>query len=140
LFGPSDTGMTMAAPVDLSEPGYRTLLLGMKSERDYSFQIVATSAGQTCSSETLTLTTGYVANAVPTIRREIAQEAAISPGFIVTMLNTSPYAFIFDADGDVVWWAAGPGTASSARMDWDAKNMWMVTGNPNPTGRGELWR
>ncbi|HEY6726789.1 MAG TPA: aryl-sulfate sulfotransferase [Polyangiaceae bacterium] len=139
-FGPSDTGLTMTAPVDLNEPGYRTLLLGMKSQRDYNFQIVATAAGQTCSSEVLSLSTGYIANALPDIEREVVQAAAVSPGFIVTMLNTSPYALIFDADGDIVWWASGPTTASSARMDWHGKNMWMVTGNPSPSGRGELWR
>lgn len=139
-FGPSDVGLTMSAPVDLNKPGYRTLLLGMKEDRDYSFQIVASSAGQTCSSDTLTLTTGPVANALPLVEREVMNEAAVSPGFIVTMLNTSPFAIIFDADGDVVWWADAPDTGSSARMDWNNEAVWMVTGNPSPSGRGQVWR
>ncbi len=139
-FGLPETGLTMSAPVDLSEPGYRTLLLGMKGQHQYDFQIVASSGGQTCNSEILSLMTGAVSNQVPPIDRQVIDEAAIDPGFIVTVAygNNSP-AFIFDADGDPVWWSPAPASASRARMDWEGKYMWMVTGNPMG-GRGEMRR
>ena len=36
-----DTRYGMVAPVDLNEPDFRTLLLGMKPSRTYHFQVVA---------------------------------------------------------------------------------------------------
>ena len=41
-FG-SEGGCFASAPVDLVEPAYRTLLLGMKAEHNYLFRIVAKS-------------------------------------------------------------------------------------------------
>jgi hypothetical protein len=134
-FGPAGGERAMAAPVDLDEPGYLTHLLGMKPESEYEFQIVATSGGQRCTSSVMTLSTGPVANGVPVVSREIINETAISPGFIVTVANgQSAYAYIFDKDGDPVWWAPAPASTSSARLDWDSKYMWMLVGNPNQGG------
>src|SRR5580704_11047187 len=39
-----DTSYGMTAPVDLTQPSYRTLLLGMKPSKQYHFQLSATSA------------------------------------------------------------------------------------------------
>ncbi len=36
-----DTGYGMVAPVDLDEPDFRTLLLGMKPDRTYHFRVIA---------------------------------------------------------------------------------------------------
>src|SRR5690606_22533295 len=71
-FGLSGGTLGMAAPVDIAAgPSFRTLLLGMKGERDYDFQIVATTASGPCTSETYSLTTGPVSNSVPTISRQV---------------------------------------------------------------------
>src|SRR5690606_18189242 len=63
-FGP-DTSYGMAAPVDLNEPGYRTLLLGMKPQRDYHYRIVAQAGNQRCEGQDFTITTGPLANGLP---------------------------------------------------------------------------
>ncbi len=141
-FGLSGGELDMEAPVDLDEPGYLTHLIGMKGSSEYDFQIVASSGGQTCSSEVQTIETGPVANAVPRIERDIRDAAAISPGFIVTMeYSGNGTAFIIDKDGDPVWWAPTPNSASGVRMSFDSKYVWMVTGNPFPgTGTGEVTR
>src|SRR6187399_1021912 len=82
-FGLTETGPTMSAPVDLAEPGYKTLLLGMKGEREYSFHIVADAGGQTCTSETYTLTTGPVPTNIPLLDRPQQPTAeATKTGFI----------------------------------------------------------
>ncbi len=154
-FGRSDRGFTLSAPVDLSEPNYRTLLLGMQGDREYQFQVVASSGGQTCTSETYTLETGSVPNNVPTIGRQVMNEEAVSPGFIVTSAGIgglgggfgggvgggggeSP-AYIFDHEGEVVWWAPAPSQCSRARMDWEGKNMWMLSLNVG-NQQGEMRR
>ncbi len=142
VFGPSGGELGMEAPVDLSEPGYQTYLLGMKGSAEYDFQVVASSGGQNCSSEVLTLETGPVATAAPRVTKNVMNEAAVSPGFIVSLeYSANGQAFIIDQDGDIVWWAPTPNSASAARLDFDSKYVWMVTGNPFPgTGMGAVRR
>lgn len=151
-FGPSDGGFTMSAPVDLAEPGYRTLLLGMKGQKEYSFRVVAMSGGQTCTSETYSLTTGPVDNSVPNISHQTQNAGmATKTGFIVLSAGLGGFggpggpggggsgapAFIIDMDGDPVWWAPAPASCSRARMDWEGKNMWMMELNVD-RGGGEM--
>jgi hypothetical protein len=52
-----DASYGMTAPVDLAEPGYRTLLLGMKTSREYHFRIVANGKFLFFSSSKLILET-----------------------------------------------------------------------------------
>jgi hypothetical protein len=139
-FGLSGRDPDMVAPVDLEARGYRTHLLGMKGSTEYDFQVVAN--GATCTSEVVTLETGPVANDVPIVDRQIFDEGAISPGFIMTLAyGEGARAFIFDKDGDPVWWATAPNSASAARLDFQSKYVWMVTGNPfGGMGSGEVWR
>ncbi len=148
-FGPAATGFTMSAPVDLTEPGYKTLLLGMKGEAEYSFQVKATSGGQECTSEVYTLETGPVANNIPTIMHPTANEGRTATGFIVTSAGLGGFgapgggsgqpAFIFDMDGDPVWWAPAPASCSRAMLDWEGKNVWMMELNVDGGG-GEVSR
>ena len=148
-FGQTSTGFTMSAPVDLTEPGYRTLLLGMKGETEYSFQIKAKSGGQDCLSEVYTLETGPVANSIPTIMHPTANEGRTATGFIITSAGVGGFGapgggtgqpvYIFDMDGDPVWWADAPASCSRALMDWEGKNMWMMELNVDGGG-GELRR
>ncbi len=145
-FGLVETGPTMTAPVDLDAPDFRTLLLGMKGQRDYVVRIVAQGGGMTCTSEDYTLTTGAVANSVPVIDRNVINEGAIAKGFIVTSGGVGNFgfgpavpAFIIDSDGDVVWWADAPTSTSRARMSWEGDAMWMMELNVE-NGGGEVRR
>src|SRR5690606_8817546 len=77
------------APVDLTKPNYRTLLLGLKQSEDYTFNIRATRGRTTCESDTYPLrTTGVYAEA-PSVAREVSQPGKREAGFIVTSSGTS---------------------------------------------------
>ena len=59
------TAYGMKAPVDLASPGYRTLLLGMRSSETYHFRVVATASSGACASEDQTMTTGALPSSLP---------------------------------------------------------------------------
>lgn len=127
------------APVPLSKAGYRTLLLGLKQSRDYTFHIEATRAGQTCVGPTYTLpTTGRFPTAPP-LTVDVTQPEARQPGFIVTSSGTSTpdSAFIIDADGDIVWYLEGPLNTTRALIDYEGENLWMIGLNVLNSG-GEM--
>ena len=132
------------APVDLSKPGYRTLLLGLKPSSTYTFHVEATAAdGATCKSADATLTTGTLSGA-PTITRTAAKPSAQAVGFVISSggVNHSGgsginQAFIIDADGVVVWTAAAPSQSSRARLDYEGNNLWMMALNVG-NGAGEM--
>ena len=139
-FGPSGATPTMQAPVDLMAANYRTLLLGMKGAREYLFRVVLTSPAGTCTSQDYTFTTGAVPSSVPRITRTAMNAAAQDRGFIITSAGVSgggQPAYIIDADGDVVWWASAPNSASRARMSYDGKDMYMMALNVQNSG-GEM--
>lgn len=137
-----DSSYGMKAPVDLNEPQYRTLLLGMKGEHDYHFRVVVESGNSQYSSDDYTLTTGPVTNLVQVLEMNIDDEDARSRGFVITGLfqnggmggffratsTNSALAFIVDADGDIVWWYTSSLTnITRARMSYNGKYLWMVT-------------
>ena len=112
----------MKAPVDLKEPNYRTLLLGMKQQKSYVYRIVVETATGTCKSEDYTLTTGTLTNA-PKITKSGTGTSSMTGGFIVTTNGLGTHsgggarmALIFDMDGDVVWAASAPQMPGRARM------------------------
>jgi hypothetical protein len=123
-----DTSYGMSAPVDLAEPGYRTLLLGMKTGREYHFRASVISGGQPCNSQDFSLTTGELPNALglPTVTTNAPERLA--GGFLITarwgMSNDGP-AFILDADNDMVWWYEGEDDVIRARMTYDGKALWL---------------
>jgi hypothetical protein len=119
------------APVNLANPNYRTLLLGLKQSKDYTFHIEATRNGETCVGPDYALpTTGSFAVSPP-VTVKVAQASKREPGFIVTSSGTfePSGAFIIDADGDVVWYTDGPLNTTRAQMDYEGDNMWMVALN-----------
>ena len=127
------------ASVNLAKPNYRTLLLGLKQSKDYTFHIEATRDGKTCVSTEYALpTTGSFAKARP-VTVKVAQADKREPGFIVTSSGTSlpSSAFIIDADGDVVWYFDAPENPTRAQMDYEGDNMWMVSLNLDNWG-GEM--
>lgn len=148
-FGLAETGVSMVAPVALDEPNYRTLLLGMKAARDYVFRIVADAGEQTCTSEEYMLTTDPLPGNVPSIQRQGQGGDQASRGFIVTSNGVAGFGgpggsgapvFVFDTDGDVVWWSDGPsGGVGRARMNWEGTHMWMMAVNVIG-GMGEVRR
>jgi hypothetical protein len=111
----------------------------MKGSREYAFRVVATSPTGTCMSQEYTFMTGAVPSSVPRITRTAMNAAAQDRGFIITSggVSGSQPAFIIDADGDVVWWAAAPNSTSRALMSYDGKDMYMMALNVGNTG-GEM--
>ena len=124
-FGP-DTDYGTIAPVDLSEPDYRTLLLGMNPSSTYEFRIVATSGGTQYASQNHQIETGAATNLVTVSDFEVIDEAAHEPGFIVTSVGDT--AVIIGPDGDIVWWheSTVAELVTAARMSDDGKSMWLA--------------
>lgn len=120
------------APVPLDAANHRTLLLGLKQSSNYTFHIEATRGGSTCVSPDYALPTTGTLDGAPAVTVQVAQAAARQPGFIVTSSGTSvpDSAFIIDADGEIVWFFAGPLNTCRAQMDYEGNTMWMVTCNP----------
>ncbi len=139
-----DTTYGMMAPVDLTEPGYRTLLLGMKPSKDYHYRVVVSAGGKDCTGADNMLHTGDLPNGTHLTRIQVdtPQPDKVSKGYIVTGFFTAPGsggiggfpgagggsagpAFIVDADGDYVWWFDIGSDVSSSRMTEDGKYMWI---------------
>jgi len=143
-----DTTYGMAAPVDLTQPGYRTLLLGMKPSREYHARIVASAGGERCASEDFTLETGPLRNDLPVVDVLTPLPDARAGGFIVASVWTDGKAVILDSDGDYVWWyptgdgdeprGIGGPDVSRARMAYDGKSVWLR--NVNVGGGASLVR
>lgn len=140
-FGP-DVTYGMTAPVDLTEPNYRTLLLGMKASRDYHLRVVATANGQRCESPDFTLTTGPVPNGVPAPDVETSRPNELQGGYLVTARwgfgNGGP-AMILDRDGDLVWWYEALDDVIRARFSFDGQSMW-IRNTAQMDGIGEVLR
>jgi hypothetical protein len=132
-------GLTTAygstAPVSLTQPSYRTLLLGMKPSRMVHYRVVARAGQSECVGPDQTFMTGALGNNVPTVERETNDATALAGGYLVGTVSQSGSAFILDADGDIVWWF-GSGNASRAILSADSRYMWFLAtnqagGNPN---------
>ncbi|MBN2036153.1 MAG: carboxypeptidase regulatory-like domain-containing protein [Chitinispirillaceae bacterium] len=148
-FGRTSKGDEFEAPVDLKEKNYRTLLLGMKQNTEYTYRIVVNGS---CKSDNYTITTGRL-SITPNITKSGSGSSSIKSGFIVTTTDCgwamgggmggggTPKTAIFDMDGDVVWAAEAPKGVSRARMSWDGKNMWAMNANNMGTATsGEMRR
>jgi hypothetical protein len=133
---PDEINRGSGGPIDIAGTQHRALMLGLKPARTYTYRIVATDGGKVCTSPDRTLTTGTLAN-VPSVTRTAPGAATPAQGFIVTTNYNAAAAYIFDADGDVVWRAAAPNSCSRARMDWEGQNVWMlaVNGTQGAVGR-----
>ena len=137
-----DTTYGMTAPVDLTVAMYRTLLLGMKPAKTYHFRITASDGTSTYTSNDQTVTTGAKLSSTPLTSFSIKNAASLPKGFFITSFwqgTGSKVPFIFDTDGDVVWWyTEGSGEStdgiSRARMSADSQSIWLVneslSGNP----------
>src|SRR5262245_25777422 len=137
-----DFGLTtsygMPAPVDLTQPSYRTLLLGMKTSSMYHFRITAANGNGECTSPDYTITTGPLANGLvkPTVTTTNA--AALSGGFLLTgqyVRNTGGRgpAYILDKDGDYVWWYNIEDYVTGVAMDYAGTHIWINNHPPDLT-------
>jgi hypothetical protein len=126
-----DTSYGMTAPVDLAEPNHRTLLLGMKTSREYHYRIVVAAGSQTCTSEDLTLMTGPLPSQPALFGTTITtpQPSKVGGEFMVGAFFAGAL-FILDGDGDYVWWFQPTSDLSAARLSWDGKHMWARSANP----------
>lgn len=140
------TDYGMEAPVDVTEPELRGVLLGMKQGRTYHFRIVVTVNEQEIRSADHTIETGALPERTLVEDFDILSESDRERGYILTSFwdmgpeGFSAMAFILDQDGDVVWWY-GPelkqGVAKAA-LSADGRDVWMVS--PSLTGGEPLAR
>jgi hypothetical protein len=129
-----DTAYGMTAPVDLAAMNHRTVLLGMKPAKTYHFRVVASDGTKTYTSSDQTITTGAKLSSNPITSFSLKNAAAVPKGFFITSFwqgTGSKVPFIFDTDGDVVWWyTAGSGEStdgvSHAKMSADSQSIWLV--------------
>ncbi len=139
-----DENYEYVAPVDLNEPNYRTLLLGMKPNKLYHYRIVVNG----CKGNDLMLETGEHPTNLPNKKLSVNNSELSAEGFIVTSTGMRlNYAYILDKDGDYVWWYPFSSAESGGRMDGigrarlsvDGKYMWAATINVG-CGCGYLYR
>jgi len=158
-FGRDQNNYEYHAPVDLAEPMYRTLLLGMKPDTQYYARITATGGGKTYISQAYPVMTGFLPNGLPalTVTDHDATKLYAGGGFTVNCTGlttggiagggtggaTESFAFVFDKDGDPVWAYELTDTTvagcSRARMSPDGKFMWAGNFN-NAADMGAVLR
>jgi hypothetical protein len=130
-----DTNYGTVAPVDLDEPGFRTLLLGMKPKAIYHFRILARDRSTTYESRDYEIQTGPAMAADTLAGFEIFDESGRDPGFIVTSFWSgagSEMVIIVDPDGDIVWsYDVGASGIARAALSADGRHIWIVLSNPN---------
>jgi hypothetical protein len=123
----------MTAPVNAVRSDNRTLLLGMKTLRLYNYRVTVTGDDGSCTSPNFAMMTGRLPGGVikPTLSPTTA--AGVFGGFLIAGLYASAVdgatSFIFDADGDIVWWYATGTNVSGARMSHDGGHMWINNAN-----------
>jgi Arylsulfotransferase (ASST) len=133
--------VVIEAPVDLTAPGYRTLLLGMKQGATYTATVVGAVGAQNVVSNTVTVEAGYLSNSLPQIQVQENAPGASFGGYTINCNGvggaapgqdtTSSWAFVFDKDGEYVWAYDLAGTpaegCSRARMSHDGRHLWVGT-------------
>jgi hypothetical protein len=153
-FGRDQGAFEFQAPVDLLEPSYRTLLLGMKPSTTYYLRVVAQGGGQTYTSSVYPVETGFLPNGLPvaTVTDRNATALWAGGGFTIACTGFDAFSdvgsepswvFGFDKDGDMVWALDMSDTSAAgctrARMSLDGKYMWAGSFG-NTTADGALSR
>jgi hypothetical protein len=150
-FGRDQASFEYRAPVDLAEPSYRTLLLGMKPSTTYYAQVVAQAGASTYTSEVQSFETGFLPNGLPVFDVNDVNATALyaGGGFTVNCTGITSggfgggagrsWAFIFDKDAELVWAYELTETVvagcSRARLSFDGKHLWSGNfSNVSPDG------
>ena len=126
-FGP-DTGYGLVAPVDLTQAGYRTLLLGMTENRTYHFRVAVSDGISVCYGQDRTIETGSLNS------RALAEASTgdgAAPGFIVTSRDNE--AVVYNKWGELVW-ACDMWNVFSVQMSWDGR--YLIGRDPGPFDSG----
>ncbi len=153
-FGRDPEQYEFRAPVaTLSPTGNRTVLLGMKAATTYSFAINVEHEGEVCTSAVQEVTTGPLRNGLPRVVVDTTRPEEAYGGFTIVCqylpstssagtLGESGWAFIFDTDGDIVWWYRSDATrgCARARLSYDGQHLWMGNTNVGGRSRGTLAR
>jgi hypothetical protein len=151
-FGRDQASFEYRAPVDLAEPSYRTLLLGMKPSTTYYARVVAQAGASTYTSEVQSFETGFLPNGLPVFDVNDVNATALyaGGGFTVNCTGITSggfgggagrsWAFIFDKDAELVWAYELTETVvagcSRARLSFDGKHLWSGNfSNVSPTAR-----
>lgn len=140
-FGP-DSSYGMRAAVELDEPDFRTLLLGMRTDAEYHFRITAVSGASSCTSDDFVFHTGPAPTGLIRARTEVLLPSEVAPGFLIAptyggggagpAVSTGDVA-IYDVSGEVVWWSLDVMSGiSRAALSYDGK--WMIARDANPNG------
>jgi hypothetical protein len=156
-FGRDQNNFEFQAPVDQKQsPNFSTLLLGMKQNTKYYVQIVAQGGGKTYTSDIQNVTTGYLANGVPTFTVADTNASALYAGGGFTIGCTGlagipgqsgtskTWVFVIDKDGALVWVLdesnnSAVSNCTTARMSYDGQ--FMFAGNfANTSTAGAVWR
>ncbi|HEX5074539.1 MAG TPA: aryl-sulfate sulfotransferase, partial [Gemmatimonadaceae bacterium] len=138
------TSYGMTAPVDLKQPDYRTLLLGMKSSQLYHYRITATGPSGDCTSPDYSIMSGPLANGLVAPKVTTNDAGALAGGFLITgqyVANSSGSgpAYIVDADGDIVWWYNIEDYVTGAVMDYAGTHIW-INNHPPDLGDAKVHR
>jgi hypothetical protein len=150
-FGRDPEAFEYAAPVDLGEEGFRTLLLGMKPATEYAMRVVAQGPGGEAYTSDLTFfETGFLPNGLPVVTVDDVDRSAVFDGFTITCNGygnatnlkanaKTSWALILDRDGEYVWasdlFESPAYGCSRARMSADGRYMWAGNTSPmQPTG------
>lgn len=135
------TSYGLAAPVDLTQASYRTLLLGMKPSMTYHFQITASNASGQCVSPDYTIMTGALSGNIPSVAASPSNPSGAAGGFLITgvynMAGSASPAFIVDGDGTVVWAYQISSDVTGAVMSYDGTRMW-INGANVPSGTAHV--
>ena len=120
----------MKAPVDLNEPNYRTVLLGMKPDHQYHYRVVVMSGDTRCTGSDNMLQTGSIPNQLGLLKVQVdtPQPDKVTKGFMLMGYMRNGPTFIVDQDGDYVWWFDS-GDITRARMSYDGKYVWTQSLN-----------
>lgn len=153
-FGRPGADEDLVAPVDLKldrdagadETAFRTVLLGMKPNTQYAVHVeVSTKSGSGLESATNDITTGLLPSAVPRVVVEDFDPTQLFGGYTVACTGPgggSPWAFIWDRDGDVVWARSiadiGLDACVRARMAYDGRALWVGDLNLSAGENGHL--
>lgn len=147
-----DEDYGLRAPVDLGEPDYRTLLLGMKPSAEYHFRIVARKGNTRYESEDYMVETGPQANGIPPVSYDTRLPGEAMGGFTLACTfgmpenmggDESSWIYIMDEDGDFVWWYRprnGGADCVRVRMSYDGKYLYAANGNVPGPRNGTLVR
>lgn len=117
---------------EISATNGRAFMLGLKSNRSYTYHLVVEAGETMCVSSDHELVTPVDPD-MPLVLTQLTSEQR-SNGFIVASAYGSLKQFIVDADGDVVWWFAAPVGGPRIHMDWDGQYMWMLKSNESTRG------